>query len=190
MVLGRVEPEWRGNLGPAAGVSLDHVLANVPGIRDCPPVAVSREQHAQARRAARLVIAAEAESRRTRREEVLAKPGHLLEIVAAPGTPLRAHGFDPMNVAVLGPGEILHSRYLHLTNGAATIEVHGGEAITQAAGEHPLFDGVRVVTLAGLPELPSVGVAVDGVHLDLPWLRLHVRGGNLETSSSRTRVHL
>jgi hypothetical protein len=71
-------------------------------------------------------------------------------------------GLTPANVRQLGSGEVLHTRWLRLGNAAGSVEVLGRQALTEAAGAHPLFTGVRTLTVAGLPEQPLVRTAADG----------------------------
>jgi hypothetical protein len=190
LLLDRMAPSWRGRIAAGGVVFLDNLLGAVRDVTSASSAAVLPERRAWAGGAARLAVAAEAEARRERRAAFMRRPGQRLDLLAAPGDPLRLRGFDPMNVAVIGPGTLLHGRYLHLENSSMSFEMLGGEAITQAAGEHPLFNGMLTVTLTSLPELPSAAVATGDLALDLPWLCLRVAGGRFETTSAGTIVRL
>jgi hypothetical protein len=80
-----------------------------------------------------------------------AHPGLRL-VVDAGSQPLQPQGFDPLNVENLGDGEVLHHRWVKLGNDRGTLEVLDRESLTTAAGSHPLFDGVRTLTLTGVAE--------------------------------------
>jgi alpha-beta hydrolase superfamily lysophospholipase len=67
--------------------------------------------------------------------------------------------FDPLNVHVVGKGEVLHTRMLRLKGDGGVIDVVGRQVLTEAAGVHPLFNGVKRVVLTGFEEKPEV---VDG----------------------------
>jgi hypothetical protein len=86
-------------------------------------------------------------------------------LIVSPGQPLFPQGFDPLNVQVVTPGEVLHSRFVKLGNGAGTIQVLGRASLTDAAGSHPLFNGVRRLTVTGLSSAPDVTVRGDTVTL-------------------------
>jgi len=80
------------------------------------------------------------------------------------GTPLWPAGFDPMNVTALEGGEILHTRWVKLKNDSGKVEVNEGLALTEPAGEHPLFNGVSCLTVTGIkdkPVLKRVGEVVS-----------------------------
>lgn len=109
---------------------------------------------AAAARDAGAVVAARA----ARRREFDRRPGFRVVVEAAEGKPLWPQGFDPLNVERVDGG-ILHTRFLRLGNDGATIEAVDGaadlEAFTEAAGAHPLFNGVRRVTFV-LPYTPEM----------------------------------
>ena len=82
--------------------------------------------------------------------------------------PLWPQGFDPLNLEVLEDG-LFHGRFLRLGNDAGAVQFMDGSgadasALTTAAGEHPLFNGVRRVEIAGLSE-PAVTRDGSGVRL-------------------------
>jgi len=89
------------------------------------------------------------------------------------GQPLWPQGFDPLNVQRIDGG-VFHTRFIHLGNDSGQIEAVESEtadieAMIEAAGSHPQFNGVRRVVLTGLaePELEtssgSVVVRASGV---------------------------
>lgn len=62
---------------------------------------------------------------------------------------------------MVAPSEVLHSRYIKLGNSMGAIEVFGRNSLTEAAGAHPLFNGVRSLLVTGLAAEPVVTQA-DG----------------------------
>ncbi len=69
---------------------------------------------------------------------------------------------------------MLHTRFLKLGNEAGAIEILGATVLTEGAGAHPLFNGVRTVTVTGLPGEPAltevngrVLLRADGVNGEL-----------------------
>ena len=92
------------------------------------------------------------------------------------GRPMFAEGFDPMNLTVLGDGEILHERWLKLTAGKSFVEAEGHASLTEPFGEHPLFQGVARVTVGGLAERPEARVEAGSVLVSAPGLSARLQG--------------
>ena len=61
--------------------------------------------------------------------------------------------------------EVLHTRLLKLGNASGAIEILGRASLTEAAGEHPLFNGVRRMVVTGVVD-PHVVEAGGKVTLD------------------------
>lgn len=85
---------------------------------------------------------------------------------------------------------MLHSRFLHLGNPAGDVEVIGRASLTEAAGAHPLFNGVRAFTITGLADEPTIidtdgllTVRSDGVNVKL-------RGSVVERSGQVLTIRL
>lgn len=104
--------------------------------------------------------------------EVPSEPGY--RVVLRGHTPLRAQGFDPSNCLQLDATTVLHTRYLHVASAHLALEVLGGKALTRAAGEHPLFDGLAEVLCVGLPNLPAL--APGDKHLTWHGERVSITG--------------
>ena len=63
------------------------------------------------------------------------------------------------------------------------------ESMTEAVGQHPLFEGIRGVEVAGLAK-PSVSVEGETVRLQAPGLSASFRGATLHESFQRVVVTL
>ena len=92
-------------------------------------------------------------------------------VIAKPGAPLFPQGFDPSNIDRLDAHLVLHRRWLKLGNAAGSIETLNRASVSEGAGEHPIFNGVRIFTIAGLADEPTVRdqngavtIQADGVH--------------------------
>lgn len=156
-LLDRADPGWRAVLSGNDSLFLDVMLAGaLGGVQpSAGPCAFTSEERArQAVRAAGEVAVLRA-SRAERRQAFLDAPGWRV-IFEAGDTPLFPQGFDPLNLQVVAPGEVLHSRLLTLGNDRERIEVQGRSSLTMGAGEHPLFEGVRRLTITGLDAPPEI----------------------------------
>ena len=198
-LLDRLAPAWRDSLERRDSTArdatpLDSLLAVaaralvVPaGARvDC---AFERETRDAAVRGAARDVAALRERLAREREQLLARSGWRIEFVA-PGEPLFPKEFDPLNVRVVAPGEVAHTRFLKLGNRGATIEMLGAGALTVAAGAHPLFDGVRAVTITGLGSEPVVASDGAAITIRAEGLTADVRGAVVQDMSGRPVVLL
>jgi hypothetical protein len=173
LLLDRFAPAWRDALERGDAASLDELLR---ASLDAVAASGCGFSGAEVRLAAERAAADVAEHRgalRARREDFLGAPGWRIEVEAG-AEPLWPQGFDPLNVHRLSAGEVLHARWIRLGNAAGSIEVLNRSALTEAAGEHPLFNGVRRVVVAGLSAAPlvrdSAGVAMvqaEGVEVRL-----------------------
>jgi hypothetical protein len=118
-----------------------------------------------------------------------AEPGWRL-VISAPGAPLFPKGFDPWNVQIVAPGEVLHARFIELGSDAGRIEVIGRASLTQAAGEHPLFNGVRTLTVTGLAAEPVIDEKEGAVKIQADGLQVDLKGGKIERAGQVVTVKL
>lgn len=101
-------------------------------------------------------------AREAARAAFLHAPGWKVVVLADAAARLFPQGFDPLNVRVLSPLEVLHTRFLKLGNGAGSLELMGGEALSGGFGPHPLWNGIGTVTFTGLPDKPEWTARPDG----------------------------
>lgn len=197
-LLDRFAPTWRSTLEENDATALDLLLAAAydaaPDVHDGAP-----DTHADSPARcefdpaelnhARTIAMVDIDSLHSRLEEArrafLDRSGWTLVIDAA-DAPLFPQGFNPLGIQVVAPGEVLHSGYVKLGNEAGAIEVIGRAALTEAAGAHPLFNGVRSLTITGLENEPTIettdGVATltaDGVSATLHGATVEHRGRNI-----------
>lgn len=123
------------------------------------------------------------------REAFVRRAGYRLDVVAG-AEPLWPQGFDPLNVQVVAPGEVLHTRFVGLGNAAGAVEVLGDSAMTTAAGDHPLFSGLRSVALTGLVAEPVTEMRGDTVVVTAPGVGAWFRGAVVTRRDSMTIVTL
>jgi hypothetical protein len=165
VLLDGLDPAWKSRLGGDPPPSLDGLLA--ARLRD---VAVRQgcdftaEENQAARTTSQRDIADFVAGLQRQQRDFLAAKGIRLEVIAGK-EPLWPQAFDPWNVLVLDDKAVLHTRMLKLGNGAGAIEVLGRSALTEAAGEHPLFNGIRQLVVTGLVD-PKVSAAEGKVTLE------------------------
>lgn len=182
-LLDRFRPGWREELERDDRRSLDGMLGEAltgsgergAGSGTC---TMSRAEDEAIRSAAARDAGAVVAARTERRRAFDAPAGWRVTVEAADGHPLWPQGFDPLNVELVDGG-LLHTRFLRLGNDAGTIEGVDGEAdleaFTEAAGAHPLFNGVRRAVFL-LPSPPTL-VRKDGkVVVTAPGFRAEFTG--------------
>lgn len=182
LLLDRLDPDWKERLDAKDDVPLDELLTRaVAGARPAAPDPAKRDEE---RSRAAQDIARLADRRLALRREFLEAPGWTLVVEAE--DPVFPQNFDPWNVERLSASEVLHTRWLKLGNSSGSIEVLGRRCLTEATGKHPLFEGVRRVTVTGLPIEPraeatpqTVRVTGDGVELEFRGARLRRSGQTL-----------
>gem|GEM_PF-195155 len=191
LLLDRFSLEWRMELVEADSTFLDALLsAALPipesGSAHCELTPVERERIQAAARADVDLLEA---NRADHRSAFLGQPGWTLVFDAA-GVPLFPQGFDPMNVQAVSQGEVLHTRWLRLGNETGAIEVLGRTALTESVGDHPLFNGVRSLTVAGLGSEPTVTESNGTVTLQADGVDAELRGATVERSGQTMTVRL
>lgn len=181
LLLDRLRPSWKTRLEANDGQFIDQFFRT-----DIPGCALPSATVATIERTARADSAALGVARVERRRAFDARPGRRIVIEAADGKPLWPQGFDPLNVERVAGG-ILHTRFLRLGNDSGFLEVldQAGidvEALTEGAGAHPLFNGVRRVSIVGMgkPETSTEGghltMRAPGVTIELNNFTVRLEG--------------
>lgn len=187
LLLDRFAPDWKAALAARDEQTLDGMLAAAAG----PGEACAFDETAAAgvRDQAQADVDALRDERARRSAEFEERPGWRVVVEVVRGEMLMPQAFDPLNVEPLGPGRILHTRMLRLGNGAGALDVLDASAVTEGAGAHPLFQGVRRVMLTGLAE-PQV-VRTDGrVSVLAPGLRMEFDGASVVQDDATVTVRL
>lgn len=121
------------------------------------------------------------------------REGWRVVVEAAERDPLWPQGFDPLNVERVDGG-VLHRRFLKLGNGSGQLEMLDGsdadvEALTESAGEHPLYNGIRRVVVACTeePVVQSKGVLTS---IEVPGITARFEGADVQTKGREIVVRL
>jgi hypothetical protein len=118
------------------------------------------------------------------------QPGWRILVETADGKPLWPEAFDPINVTRLSEKRILHKRWLKLKNESGSLEILNHGSMTEAAGAHPLFNGVRQWGTAGLTARPEVKQEGRHVLLTAPGCKLDFSNADIEWHEESVTVRL
>ena len=162
LLLDRFDPAWATKLDSGQAKFVDELLEAALTSIEATPQDFSKAEVSASLRRAEADTATLQEKKAKLRKDFLSQPGWKVVLVVEDGEPLWPQGFDPLNVERLGGAEVLHTRFLKLGNSSASLEVLNRRALTEAAGAHPLFNGVRRLTVTGLPAEPTVNVPGEG----------------------------
>ncbi|HEV2881402.1 MAG TPA: hypothetical protein VGX24_09020 [Pyrinomonadaceae bacterium] len=191
LLLERFAPGWTARLEAGNARSLDELLAaalaNAPSRSTC---ALSESFAASARSRAKVETETLNARRETSRRAFAAQAGWKIVVNADAAAPLWPQDFDPLNVRRLGATDVLHTRHLKLGNDAGAIESFHPHMLTVGAGAHPLFNGVRQLTIAGLAAEPSVREAGDKLTLEAAGIKSEFRGARLERAGQTLTINL
>ena len=190
-LLDRFAPHWRNTLGARDTLSLDALLLSAVGWVETerprcglPPELRTRIDADADHDVAQLkgMLARE-------REEFDRVPGPRLEVVADRAL-LMPMGFDPLNVARVAAVTVLHKRYVQAGNRAGSIEVIGRQAMTEGAGAHPLFNGIKALTITGLDASFAVRATGDTTVISAVGVNGRFVRARVERAGDTTRVLL
>ncbi len=184
LLLDRLDPSWKSRLERKDDTPPDELLRRAVAGIESMTFSDSEEEEAR-RRAAEDVKAMEAR-RAALRRDFLEAPGWTVVVEAE--NAVFPQGFDPWNVDRLTASEVLHTRWIKLGNDSGSLEVLGRRCLTESAGKHPLFEGVRRATVTGLPSEPQVEETAGAVKVTAKGLTLEFRGARVERSARTLRV--
>lgn len=181
-LLDRLDPGWKSKIAD----SLDDLLPE-SGAAACDFTAAER-QAAEAQ--ARADVGKVEHERAELMQAFEAQPGWRVTVETASGKPLELDAFDPMNLTRLSGRLILHKRWLKLHSDSGSLEILNHGSVTEAAGAHPLFDGVRRWSTTGLPARPEV--KQDGVRVTVtsPVLKIAFSNADIESHAESVTIRM
>jgi hypothetical protein len=199
LLLDRLSPGWQERSDRQPALTIVELMDEALRGRDAAAVPFSKADTAgfQARAAASI---ADLGGRRQRlRAGLRERQGGRVVVEVMPGAePFRVQRFDPINLMVLDAGAVAHANYLTLAVPHGTVELTnpgfvrgtfgGTVSVTEAAGRHPLSDGVRRLTIAGIQGAPKVGGDEGTVSVEAPGVRLTLRGSDVRVEGELIRI--
>lgn len=198
-LLDRFQPDWKARIDSEPELTTAGLLEAAVARSSARPAVFSPTELAVFGNKAAAEIEALSARQRSVRADLSGRPGPRVVIeVGAGAEPLRVTRFDPINLLVLGAGEIAHANYITLTSPAGTIDIRNGTftrgsfagtvSLTRGDGPHPLADGIRMVTVAGLAGLPKIERREDGITLEGEGVRITLRGAEARVEGETVRV--
>lgn len=195
-LLDGIRPQWQHSLEAHDRQRLDEILAGaLVGAAESPAggCALPGARVAEIIEVARRDAGSVATSRIARRKAFDSTRGWRVTVLAFGGQPLRARGFDPLNIERVNGG-LVHTRFLNLENNRCTVTaVDEGAvdivALTEGLGPHPLFNGVRRAVIAG-PASPAVSTDGDRVSIDTNGLQLECTGARVDVRPGEVVITL
>jgi len=198
-LLDRFEPDWKNRLDARPALTTPDLLGEVLGPRGLRPAEFSRAEADEFRAAAEKDIADLTNRRRRLEEELEGRAGTRVVIEAADGAePLHLQRFDPIHLFVLENGRVAHENFLALAAPAGTIEMtnpgfargsfEGMVGLTVPAGRHPFAEGIRRLTIFGIPGEPRLVRAEGAVSLEAPGLRVTLKGAAVVNEARTIRL--
>ena len=198
-VLDRLSPGWkeRGERAPDL-TTVEQVHESLRASGAEPAVLEAADSAAILARAS-ADLASLGKRRAEVRSSLLNRPGGRIVIELEAGAePLSVRRFDPINLMVLAGGEVAHPNYLtlespqgsvELTNSAFVRGTFGGTVgLSSPAGRHPLSDGIRRLTIAGIVALPDIGGDASTVTVDAPGVRIRFRNAQARAEGGLLRI--
>lgn len=189
-ILDRLQPGWRESLATKDDQYLDQLLT--PAVKDA-DLSVCRFNDAEIsaqQKVSRVDVEALAQARLSQFRTFEELAGWRVTILAS-NEALLLRRFDPMNVERLKQG-LLHVHKLALGNDRGRLDMQAearGElqALTVSAGDHPLFEGVRELTVGGLSE-PVIQQEDGGVSLETPGFTMKFKPARVKVDKARSQV--
>jgi hypothetical protein len=188
-VLDSIAPGWRDQLEHADSTrTLDDLVSEAVG-NTTGTCGFTEAERRRAVAEARSAITRLHDERTRVEHAVLSREGWRI-VIDAPTSPLFPQSFDPLNVLRLSSSRVLHGRMLKLAAAGTVVDILGRDAITDAAGSHPLFNGVRRVTLTGFETAPMVRDSSGVMLLSAPGVTGRFPGAKVDTAGREIRIEV
>jgi hypothetical protein len=199
LLLDRLSPGWQERSDRQPALTIVELMDEALRACDAAAAAFSKADTAAFQARAAASVADLGVRRQRLRAELLERQGSRIVIDLGTGAePFRVQRFDPINLMVLDAGAIAHANYLTLSVPQGTVELTnpgfvrgtfgGTVSVTEAAGRHPLSDGVRRLTIAGIQGAPKLGGDEGTVSVEAPGVRLTLRGSDVRVEGEVIRI--
>jgi hypothetical protein len=189
LLLDRLAAGWQKEMEQGQPGSLDQLLKSKIYFASA-PCAFSEPEQAAIFNHARADVAALTRRMQKKKSDFASAPGWQMVVVSMPPQTLHADGFDPLNVTVLPAGEVLHQRWLKLSNDDGSVEVLDHASLTTSAGTHPLFNGVKDLTVTGLKQRPEIAMNEGTVRVSAEGVRAEFHHALVRTEGQKVLIEV
>jgi hypothetical protein len=199
MLLDRFEPDWKARIDSQPTLTIVELLAAALARRGVAPNVFSQSDTSEFLAKATDDVAELSRRRQGLREEIRARPGARVVIDVAEGAePLRVERFDPVNLMVLDASGVVHANYVTLRGSSGSVEVTNADfvrnsfagtvSLTTSSGRHPLTDGIRRVTVAGIRGEPKIDRDGGVVSVEGQGVRIKLHGADAIVDGETIRI--
>ncbi len=199
LLLDRVVPGWKARSEQEPALAIGALLSAELARRGVTPAKFSAAEADGFRVKAAERLADLSRSRQQLRADVLARPGtRVLIDVPVGSAPLHVERFDPINLAILDKGEVVHANYLTLRGESGSVEVSnpgfvrrsfaGAVSLAVSGGRHPIAGGVRRITVVGIRNAPRITRDDGVVKIDSPELHATLSGADVQVDGQTIRI--
>jgi hypothetical protein len=189
LLLDRLSPGWQKEMESGQAGSLDSLLHSKLQFVTASCAFSDLQESAMLSRARTDVSELKTKRQRLKNDFARAE-GWQIVVSASPQRPLSFQGFDPLNITVLSSTEVLHSRFLKLGGDDGSVRILDHGSLTEGAGSHPLFNGARKVTIAGITDKPVVKENGGSILVTAAGVRAEFRHALVRIDQKRIIVEL
>lgn len=200
-LLQRLRPGWQATLDREVDRSVEDLLAEAVASAGVAAAELSPADLAEIEVRAVRWISDLATRRASVREELAGRPGARIVVEVASGAePLRVRRFHPIDLLVMGGGEVVHPAFITLTVAEGTIEItnparvrgsfQGTVTLTAGSERYPLAGPIHTVAVVGLKDAPRVTSAGGVLAVEAEGVRLSLPGAFLVTEGETLRITL
>ncbi|MEW6758179.1 MAG: hypothetical protein AB1347_08160, partial [Acidobacteriota bacterium] len=199
-ILDRLAPDWKARSEASPAVTTVEILEGALKKRSAQPAKFSRKETAEFDSRAGIAVGELAERRAGLKRELMRRAGPRVVIEVPEGMePFRPERFDPVNLFVLGGGEVVHPHFVTvrgpggsvaLTNpGFSRGSYSGTVAVTTSAGQDPMRDGFRRLTLTGV-QGPLEVTREGQIVLKAAGLLIELQQADIQTDGETVRIRV
>lgn len=185
LLLDRLQSSWKEGIAKGEQTILHELLENELIAMEEEPYEFSKQEKEDIFKKVQVEVGELISEKKRIKNEFLSQPGWRI-IVSTESEPLWPKGFDPLNLKLISDSAILHKRWLKLCNTQGCIEIINHKSITEPMGDHPLFQGVKKVTVAGLDKEPAIekvdnklSLKMEGISVEFEDAEMQRNGNSL-----------
>jgi hypothetical protein len=183
LLLDHFKPSWKEEIKKGEQTILHELLENELLGMEEEPYEFSKQEKEDIFKKAQMEVEELISEKKRIKNEFLSQPGWQI-IISTVNEPLWPKGFDPMNLQLITDSAILHKRWLKLCNNQGCIEIINHKSITEPMGDHPLFQGVKKVTVAGLDKEPAIEKVDDKLSLKMEGINLQFEDAEMQKTEN------